>query len=50
MGLNVHLNCRPATREEGGGRGRGGEERNNGKYREKGGVDEKKSETVRSVE
>lgn len=32
MGLNVHLNCRPATREEAGGVG---EERDNGKYREK---------------
>lgn len=36
MGLNVHLNCRPATREEvggvGGKRWRGG---NNGKCREK---------------
>ncbi len=33
MGLNVHLNCRPATREEVGGEEE--EERTNGKHREK---------------
>ena len=44
MGLNVHLNCRPATREEVGDEGgeeeeeEEEEERNNGKYRGKGGV------------